>query len=133
MVFARISLSFYDRDPQEVDTDRLVQTISADYVPFKNVSGPHFQTSFGHLSGYSAMYYTYMWSLVIAKDMFSAFDPNRMFEPKVAKRYRERVLAPGGSKPAAQLVEDFLGRPFNSKAWERWLASQEQTSTRVTD
>jgi thimet oligopeptidase len=133
MVFARISLSFYDRDPQEVDTDRLVQTISADYVPFKNVSGTHFQTSFGHLSGYSAMYYTYMWSLVIAKDMFSAFDPNRMFEPKVAKRYRERVLAPGGSKPAAKLVEDFLGRPFNSKAWERWLASQEQTSTRVTD
>jgi len=133
MVFARISLSCYDRNPSEIDTDRLVEKVMADYVPFKHVPGTHFQANFGHLSGYSAMYYTYMWSLVIAKDMFSAFDPARMFEPKVAKRYRDRVLAPGGSRPAAKLVEDFLGRPFNSDAWERWLDSEEQTSSRVTD
>jgi thimet oligopeptidase len=39
----------------------------------------------------------------------------------VARRFREKVLAPGGSKPAAALVEDFLGRPFNASAWEAWL------------
>ena len=133
MVFARVSLSYYDRDPRQVDTDRLAQEILSDYVPFPYVPDTHFQASFGHLAGYSAMYYTYMWSLVIAKDMFSAFDESRMFEPKVAKRYRDRALAPGGSKPANRLVEDFLGRPFNSEAWERWLASEPQTSSRVTD
>ncbi len=37
--------------------------------------------SFGHLGGYSSAYYTYMWSLVIAKDLFSAFDPDDLFEP----------------------------------------------------
>ena len=36
-------------------------------------------------------------------------------------KYRNTVLAPGGSKPAATLVSDFLGRPFDFKAWERWL------------
>jgi thimet oligopeptidase len=56
-----------------------------------------------------------------------------MFEPTVARKYRERVLAPGGSKPAAKLVEVFLGRPFDSRAWERWLSSEEQTSSRLTD
>jgi thimet oligopeptidase len=31
------------------------------------------------------------------------------------------ILAPGGSKPAAKLVEDFLGRPFNMDAYKAWL------------
>jgi thimet oligopeptidase len=31
------------------------------------------------------------------------------------------ILEPGGSAPAARLVEDFLGRPFNFEAWRRWL------------
>jgi hypothetical protein len=43
------------------------------------------------------------------------------------------VLMPGGSRPAAKLIEDFLGRPFDSRAWERWLQSEEQTSSRVND
>jgi thimet oligopeptidase len=128
MVFARLSLSIYDRDPAQVDTDRMVESITAEYVPFKHMAGTHFQCNFGHLFGYSAMYYTYMWSLVIAKDMYSAFDPNNLFEPTVARRYRDRVLGPGSSKPAAKLVEDFLGRPFDNKAWKRWLESSEETS-----
>ncbi len=33
----------------------------------------------------------------------------------------DTILAPGGSKPAATLVRDFLGRPFDFKAWEAWL------------
>ena len=43
------------------------------YTPFKYVEGTYFHECFGHLDGYSAIYYTYMWSLVIAKDLFSVF------------------------------------------------------------
>jgi thimet oligopeptidase len=121
MVYARLSLSIYDRPPDKVNTDVLIKQITEQYQPFPFVEDTHFQTSFGHLDGYSAVYYTYMWSLVIAKDMFSQFNKGNMFSPEVAKRYRERVLEPGGSKPAARLVEDFLGRPFNFEAWQRWL------------
>jgi thimet oligopeptidase len=39
----------------------------------------------------------------------------------VAKKYRDTILAPGGSQPAATLVQNFLGRPFDFKAWETWL------------
>jgi len=42
----------------------------------------------------------------------------------VAAKYRNAVLAPGGSKPAATLVTDFLGRPFGFKAWESWLNAE---------
>ena len=121
MVYAKLSLSIYDRDPAEVDTDVLMRSLTKQYQPFPFVEDTHFQTAFGHLDGYSAIYYTYMWSLVIAKDLFSKFDKTHMLAPGVAKQYRETVLAPGGSRPAALLVEDFLCRPSNFAAWQAWL------------
>jgi thimet oligopeptidase len=36
-------------------------------------------------------------------------------------RYRRTVLEPGGSKPARELVEDFLGRPVSMKALREWI------------
>jgi thimet oligopeptidase len=121
MVYAKLSLEIYDKNPREVDTDVLIRNLTRQYQPFPFVEETHFQTAFGHLDGYSAIYYTYMWSLVIAKDLFSKFDKSHMLAPGVAKQYREAVLAPGGSRPAASLVEEFLGRPSNFKAWQAWL------------
>jgi thimet oligopeptidase len=121
MVYAKLSLSIYDQDPKAVDTDALIKKLTKQYQPFPFVEGTHFQTAFGHLEGYSAVYYTYMWSLVIAKDLFSKFDKAHMLAAGVAKRYRDALLAPGGSRPASKLVEDFLGRPSNFAAWQAWL------------
>ena len=95
--------------------------LQAEYDVYGSVPGTHFYASFGHLQGYSSGYYTYMWSLVIAKDLFSAFDGDALFDTAVAHRYRDRVLAPGGSQDAADLVSDFLGRPYTSAAFEAWL------------
>jgi thimet oligopeptidase len=44
-----------------------------------------------------------------------------MFDTAVSHRYRDRVLAPGGSKDAADLVADFLGRPYGFDSFETWL------------
>jgi thimet oligopeptidase len=125
MVYAGTSLGCYDSNPSAISTDDLMSGLVKKYQPFPFVDGTHFQCAFGHLDGYSAVYYTYMWSLVIAKDMFSQFDKAHLLAPGVAKRYRDTVLAPGGSKPAAQLVSEFLGRPFNEQAWKKWLDSDE--------
>jgi thimet oligopeptidase len=121
MLYAKLSLSIHERDPREVDTDRIVRSLTEQYMPFPFVEGTHFQTAFGHLDGYSAMYYTYMWSLVIAKDLFSKFDRQAMLVEGVARQYGETVLAPGGSRPAAEIVRQFLGRPFDFAAYQAWL------------
>jgi thimet oligopeptidase len=122
MVYAKLSLSIYDRDPKLVNTDTLVNELVKKYEPFPTVEDTHFQTSFGHLDGYSAVYYTYMWSLVIAKDLFSQFDKNNLLTPgDAALRYRSKILARGGAAPARVLVEDFMGRPVDFKAFELWL------------
>ena len=121
MVLADLALSIYNRPPSQVNTDSLNAQLTNRYTPYPYVPGTHFQCSFGHLYGYGAGYYTYMWSLVIAKDMFSKFDHNNLLDPAIAKRYRDTVLAPGGSAPAAALVARFLGRPFSFEAYRLWL------------
>lgn len=102
-------------------TDRMVE-FQRKYAALPYLEGTHMFASFGHLGGYSSAYYTYMWSLVIAKDMFSAFDADDLFAADVAARYRDRVLAPGGTKDAADLVADFLGRPYSFDSYAAWLA-----------
>ncbi|MEQ8955172.1 MAG: M3 family metallopeptidase, partial [Gammaproteobacteria bacterium] len=125
MFYAALSLNYYNRPPTEVDLDQMMQDLQAEYSPFPYVPETHFYTSFGHLDGYSAIYYTYMWSLVIATDMFSEFEREGLRNPEVAQRYREHVLAPGGSKDAAELVADFLGRPYSFEAFENLLNEAE--------
>jgi len=92
------------------------------YSVFPPLEGAHMHCAFGHLDGYSSGYYTYMWSLVIAKDLFSAFDADDLFAPDVALAYRDKVLAQGGREDAADLVADFLGRPYSFDSWAAWLA-----------
>ncbi|OLC83133.1 MAG: hypothetical protein AUH72_05090 [Acidobacteria bacterium 13_1_40CM_4_65_8] len=123
MVLARLSLSLHDRDSKTVDSTAVLREANEKYMPSPFVEGTHRQASMTHLANrnYASGYYTYMWSLVIAKDLFSKFDPKDLLAPGVAHKFRDKVLAPGGSKPAAALVEDFLGRPFNAHAWEAWL------------
>ncbi|TQL66156.1 thimet oligopeptidase [Nocardioides albertanoniae] len=121
MFYAAISYWFHKERPDDL-TNRL-QELQAAYSPYPYLDGTHFFASFGHLGGYSSAYYTYMWSLVIAKDLFSAFDDDDLFAPEVAARYRDRVLARGGEKDAADLVADFLGRPYSFDAYAAWLAS----------
>jgi thimet oligopeptidase len=121
MFYAATSLHLYDRDPRGLELTPYVAEIQSRYSPFPYVPGTTFYTAFGHLNGYSSVYYTYMWSKVIAKDLFTAFKAKGMFEPETARRYRKDVLEPGGGKPAAELVADFLGRPYDFRAYEAWL------------
>ena len=121
MFYAAVSLELHRREPQGLDTTRLVDELLERYTPFRAVEGTYFHESFGHLDGYSAAYYTYMWSLVIAKDLYTVFLREGPLSQATALRYRRAVLEPGGSRRAADLVADFLGRPYGFEAFGRWL------------
>jgi thimet oligopeptidase len=121
MFYAALSLELYRRDPAGLDPLAVEQATARLHAPFAHLDGTYLHLSFGHLDGYSATYYTYMWSLVIAKDLFTRFDPAALLDPGVAGRYREAVLTAGGSAPAAELVRSFLGRDHTADAYRRWL------------
>ncbi len=115
--FAQISLNYYNRDPDSFEPEQLIRQLSTRYSPFPYVEGSHFYSNFGHLYGYSSNYYTYQWSLAIATDLFSRFKEEGLRNRQVSQEYRDKILAVGGSKPAAEFVADFLGRPFSPEAY----------------
>jgi thimet oligopeptidase len=131
MVFARGLLSLHDRDPKRVDATALFKEIHNRYLPYSFVDGTYRELAIPQLAnpGYASAYYTYMWSLVIAKDLLTGFDKNNLSAPGAARRYRDTIFAPGSSKPAADLVRDFLRRPFNANAWEDWLNRETPVGT----
>jgi len=121
MFYAAMSLEFHRMDPTKLDMMKTMIALQNKYTPFPYVEGTRFYSNFGHLNGYSAIYYTYMWSLVIAKDLLTPFKQHGLMNKEWTYRYRDRILAPGGTKDAADLVADFLGRKFTFKAFEDYL------------
>ena len=102
----------------KVDTtkvyDKMMKKISL--IPLSPDCHP--QANFGHLmGGYEAGYYSYLWSEVIAQDLFGAFETSGVMNPETGKKYRELILAPGRSCDEAAQVEKFLGRPAGEDAF----------------
>jgi Zn-dependent oligopeptidase len=102
----------------KVDTtrvyDKLMKKISL--IPLSPDTHP--QANFGHLmGGYEAGYYSYLWSEVIAMDLFGAFEAAGVMNPETGAKYRELILAPGRSYDEAGQVAKFLGRPAGEEAF----------------
>ena len=75
-------------------------------------------SSFGHLlGGYDAAYYGYLWADIIGDDLFSRFENEGILSSTVGVDYKNKILKPGGTKPAEELVRDFLGRDWNDEAF----------------
>ena len=71
---------------------------------------PHFQHVFS--GGYSAAYYSYLWSEILDADGFEAFaEAGDNFDPAVAERLRDFVYAAGGTRDSDEAYRAFRGRP----------------------
>jgi thimet oligopeptidase len=101
--------------------DALLQEDYRRFLPYTWVDGNRLYASFTHLIGYSSNYYTYMYDKVIALDFFAQFGHGDLLAEAVTTRYREQVLAPGGSRPGKELVRAFLGRDQSPAAFTAWL------------
>jgi peptidyl-dipeptidase Dcp len=80
----------------------------------------HGSTHFGHVfagEGYSAGYYSYLWSEVLDADGFGAFkEAEDPFAPEVAKRLYDHIYSSGGTRNFAEAYRDFRGRDPEIKA-----------------
>ncbi|PZN59161.1 MAG: peptidase M3 [Proteobacteria bacterium] len=89
------------------------ETLAALGMP-ETIAMRHRTPHFGHIfagDGYSAGYYSYMWSEVLDADAFSAFEETGdPFNPELARRLKENIYAAGGSKDPEELYKAFRGK-----------------------
>jgi Zn-dependent oligopeptidase len=122
---AAISYDVYKGPPQDTDLDSLCPHDLTHYTTFVPLDAHvHMYGNFGHLAKYSSADYTYMWDEVIAQDFFQQFDRSNPLAGDAPMRYRRTVLEPGGSMSANDLVKNFLGRPQNMTAFQRWMGKE---------
>lgn len=69
-------------------------------------------TYFNHVfsGGYSAGYYSYIWSEVLDSDAFEAFKSTSLFDPENAASFRKNVLERGGTQDPEELYVNFRGK-----------------------
>jgi peptidyl-dipeptidase Dcp len=107
----------------DMDWHTLSEPVEQDPVGFENAAmkkiglipeivvryrSPYFQHIFS--GGYSAGYYSYIWSEVLDADAFQAFKETSLFDQATARSFRENILARGGSEDAMALYKRFRGR-----------------------
>lgn len=121
--FTAYSFFLHTRETADLDLEAFTREIAEKYSPFPP-DGSRVYANFGHLMGYSALYYTYQWSLSIAKDLFTRFEAAGLLDREVAMAYRKEILEPGGTRDAEDLVRAFLGRERNLDAYKRWIEAE---------
>lgn len=111
----------------KVDTTKVYEKLMKKISLIPMSEGTHPQASFGHLmGGYEAGYYSYLWSEVIAADLFSVFEEKGVMDAATGARYRDLILAPGRSYDEASQVEKFLGRPAAEDAFLKSIGAGEK-------
>ena len=105
-----MSLAFFGPEEQkELDfISKKYGQLCAPYLTYD--TDTHWYCSFGHLMGYGARYYGYLWSLALGCDVFEAIKEQGLLNPEIGKKYINDILGRGGSADANDMLKDFLGR-----------------------
>jgi thimet oligopeptidase len=107
------------------DSTQVVEEVQEATDSFAYVKGTHFQSSFGHLIGYDAGYYSYQWALALSRDVLTRFKKEGLLNPATAAAWRDEVLSKGGGTDERSMVKAFLGREPSNDAYFAYLRGQE--------
>jgi thimet oligopeptidase len=125
--WSAISYDLHKDRPEDNDPDAISLRDLRRYTPFvSEAAEAHVYASIPHLgmAVYSSALYTYMFDKVIAEDFFQQFDQHNLLAGDTPMRYRRLVLEPGGSMSANDLAKNFLGRPQNMTAFQKWMGEE---------
>lgn len=123
--FGMVDMELHHHFTAEDTTDKVWEInreISRKVLVLQPLPEDRFLCSFSHIfaGGYAAGYYSYKWAEVLSADAFSAFEDVGLDDAKkvaeVGKRFRETVLALGGSESPAEVFRKFRGRDPKTQA-----------------
>jgi oligopeptidase A len=124
LYFACLDIALHHHfDPQGSETPFDVQQrVAALTTVLPPLPEDRFLCSFGHIfaGGYAAGYYSYKWAEVLSADAFAAFEEagldNAAALTATGRRYRNSILALGGSRPPMEVFRAFRGREPSTAA-----------------
>ena len=98
--------------PAQVDPAEFEKSAMADIDLIDEIIPRYRSTYFAHIfaGGYSAGYYSYIWSEILDADAYQAFKETELLSKETAAKFREHILSKGGTKPGMDLYRDFRGR-----------------------
>jgi len=101
-----------DFDPARQDFMALLEEVRREVAVYPVPEYHRFPHAFGHIfaGGYAAGYYSYKWAEVLSADAYDAFDERGGLDPETGARFRDEILARGGSRPALDSFVAFRGR-----------------------
>ena len=103
----------WDFDPAQRSVLELLREVRARVAVLVPPEWHRFPNSFSHIfaGGYAAGYYSYKWAEVLSADAYAAFEEaHEILDAAIGARFRDEVLAVGGSRPAAESFRAFRGR-----------------------
>ena len=107
-----------DIDPDAFEREELTNLGMPRELPMRHRT-PQFQHVFAS-DGYSAGYYSYLWSEVLAHDAYGAFtEASGPYDKAVAKRLHDTVMSIGNTVDPAEAYRNFRGRDPDVKAYLR--------------
>ena len=111
LFYGILDMTLHDRfDAEQDSTTNVVREVQEKVSPYPFVEGTHMETSFGHLNGYAAGYYSYLWSKVYADDMYSEFRNKGALDKETGRRLKREVFSKGATVKEINIVRTFLGR-----------------------
>jgi len=112
--FALVDMHLHhDYDPAGAKAPlQLLNEIQAKVAVVMPPEYSRFLNNFSHVfaGGYAAGYYSYKWAEVLSADAYSLFEQNGVLDPGTGARFRDEILAVGGSRPALESFKAFRGR-----------------------
>ena len=101
--------SYNPKDKKFLD---LLEEVRNDVAVVRPPKWNRFPHSFSHIfaGGYAAGYYSYKWAEVLSADVYSLFEEKGVFSRAIGSKFRNEVLAKGGSRSALQSFIAFRGR-----------------------
>ena len=116
--YGQLDMYFHDKfDTEKEKINKTVKTLQEQITYYPFIEGTHFEASFGHLMGYAAGYYGYLWALVFSADIFSNFENVGIFNKKLGKKLVDTILSKGSTVDEYEQIQAFLDREPNNEAF----------------
>lgn len=121
MAAALLDMAWHTLDGEELkDADAFEKATLDELGLIPEIAPRYRSTYFNHIfssasGGYSAGYYSYIWSEIFAADAYQAFRENGIFDKETADKYVEFILSKGGTQDPLELYKKFRGKEADPK------------------